>query len=173
MATFDDIRKLASRRTITVPLCLAGELGDEYEQLEAQLADVKPATNLADASPRRAIAEQLQAIREQMVEATVDFHLRAFSPRAWGIFWNSKPERADGESAEAWDGRIFPFWCELVSRSCVDPEMEPGQVAELAEELNSGSWTRLVNQCILLNHREVDVPNSVAASDLTGNSEQT
>ena len=173
MRSFDDVRKLASRRTVTVPLCLVGELGDEYEQLEAQLADVKPATNLADASPRRAIVDQMEAIREQMVEATVDFHLRAFSPRAWGIFWDSKPERAEGESAKDWDERIFPFWCDLVAKSCVDPEMEPEQVAEFAEDLNNGSWTRLVNQCILLNHREVDVPNFAAASDLSPDSEQT
>lgn len=173
MRSFDDIRKLASRRTVTVPLCLAGELADEYEQLEAQLADVKPATSLEDASPRRAIVERLDDIRERMVAATVDFHLRAYSPRAWGIFWDSKPERADGETAEAWDERIFPFWCELVSTSCVDPEMEPGQVAELAEDLNSGAWTRLVNECIGLNYKAVDVPNSAAASAPSPDSEQT
>lgn len=173
MANFDDIKKRASLPTDTVALCLAGEMVEEIGRLEQQLADAKPPVSLGDASPKRLIAEQIVALQEQMREATAEFHLRAMGARAWTMFWSKLPDRADGESAEVWDARIFPFYAELVSRSCVDPEMSVEQVAELADLLHGSAWNRLARACMMLNNGTVDVPNSVAASELTEGSGQT
>lgn len=173
MTDFDAVKKLASLPTRTVPLCLAGELVDEIENLERQLADAKPPTSIGEASPKRVIGEQIEALREQMRESMVDFHLRAMGARKWTRFWAGLPARAENETTAAWDDRVFPFYADLVSRSCVDPEMTVEQVEELVELINGSGWNQLALACIALNGGSVDIPNSAAASELTGNSEQT
>jgi hypothetical protein len=174
MTDFADVRKKASLPTRTVSLCLAGELLDQLEQLEQEFADApaKPA-NLGEVSPRRVIAEKIAALQDEMRESTVDFHLRALPARVWALFWGQLPTRKDDETDEAWDGRIFPFYADLVSRTCVDPVMTVDEVGELCDVLHGMAWVRLLNECQKLNAGEVDIPNSAAASELTEISEQT
>lgn len=171
--TFDDIKKLASRPTDTLPLCLAGELVEQHAQLERQLAAAKPAASVAEASPKRAIAERIVALEEEMREATVDFHLRAWPSREWSTFFAGQPQRGENESAEEWEPRWFAWQAEMVSRTCVDPEMDVEQVGELVDLLHFRAWTELATKAYVLNMGEVDVPNSEAASALIGTSEQT
>lgn len=173
MANFDDVLKVASLPTRTVPLCLAGELLEQLEALERQLGEAKPATNLGEVPPKQAIAEQIVALQEQMRESTVEFHLRALGAKRFAAYWANRAERADGETDEAWAERSFADWADLVSRSCVDPAMSVDQVAELAEVLHARAWNDLANACLSLNMGEVDLPNSAAASVLTQISEQT
>jgi hypothetical protein len=173
LPSFDDILKRASLATDTVPLCLAGDLLEQLGQLERQLADAKPATSLEDTSPKRAIAERIVELQAEMREATVDFHLRAMPSRKWSIFYNERPERAEGESAEDWESRYFPWQAQLVSRTCVDPEMTVDQVVELADQLHFHAWAILSGRAYILNMGEVDVPNSDAASVLSQDSETT
>lgn len=173
MTDFAEVRKLASLATDTIALCLAGELVGELHDLERQLADAKPAASVGEASPRRVIAERIAEIRQQMAEATVVFRLRAMGARAYSVFWASLPSRNEGESAEEWNARIFPFHADLVSRSCVDPAMTVDEVTELSDLLHGNAWIRLVGRCIAVNADEVNLPNFEAASELTGASEQT
>jgi hypothetical protein len=156
-----------------VSLCLAGELVDQIEVLERQLAEAKAPTNMGEASPKRAIAEQIADLQEQMRESTVDFHLRAMGARRWSRFWAAIPAREEKDTDEGWDEKIFPHYAELISKSCVDPEMTAEQVAELADMVNGSAWNRLAMGCLSLNQGDVDVPNSAAASELIGTSEQT
>jgi hypothetical protein len=172
LANFDDVLKVATLPTRIVSLCLAGELLEELDSLERQLAAAKPATNLAE-SPQHAIAEQIKALQEQMRESTVEFHLRAMGARVFAAYWANRPERADGETDEAWDERSFADWTQLISRSCADPQMTAEQVAELADVLHARAWNELASACLTLNTGEVDIPNSAAASVLTLTSEQT
>ena len=169
---FDEIKKLATLPTRAVSLCLAGELVEEISQLELQLAEAKPAANLGDSS-RRVIAEQIVEAQDRMRDSTVDFRLRALPSREWSKFWTGMPVRAEKESDEDWGERLFPFYAELVHRTCADPVMNVEQVGELADVLHANAWNRLVTNCLNLNMGEVDVPNSEAASELIGNSEQT
>jgi len=169
---FDDVKKLASLPTRTVPLCLAGELVEEIAQLELQLAEAPPPTSLGDGT-RRQLAEQIVDLQERMRESTVDFHLLAKSAREWSKFWPTLPVREEKETGEQWGERIFPFYADMVSRSCTDPVMSVEQAGELADLLHMRSWDRLVSNCLNLNMGEVEVPNSVAASELTRTSEQT
>lgn len=173
MADFAAVRKLASLPTRIVSLCLAGELVEQIEQLKRQFADAKPATNIGEASPKRVIAEQIVAAQEEMRESTVDFKLQALGSRTWSIFWGGIPTRGEKESQDSWEPRIFPFYAEMVSRSCVEPKMTVEEVGELADMVHARAWLDLANSCIALNMGDLDIPNSVAASELIGTSEQT
>ena len=108
-----------------------------------------------------------------MRESTVDFRLRAMPSRVWPLFWGTMPTRKDDESDEEWDNRIFPFYADLVSRTCTDPVMTADEVGELCDVLNGMTWVRLLNECQKVNAGEIDIPNSAAVSELIGNSEQT
>lgn len=171
--TFDDIKKLATRPTEVVPLCLAGELVEEHARLERSLLEAKPPTSLEEVSPKRAIAEQILAVEEQMAEATVDFHLRALPSRQWGVLYADSPQRKEDEPAADWEPRLFAWQAEMVSRTCFEPAMTAEQVGELVDDLHFYSWTALERKAFILNMGSVNVPNSVAASELIGNSEQT
>lgn len=169
---FDAVKKLASLPTDTLPLCLAGELVGEIADLERQLAATPAASNVGE-SPRRVIAEQIAELRERMQESTVDFRLRAMPSKVWTRFWSNMPVRGEKESHAEWSERVHPIYTELVSRTCVDPQMTVEQVDELSGLLHGSAWIRLTNACIAINAGEVNVPNFSAASDLTGSSEQT
>jgi hypothetical protein len=173
MANFDDVRKLATRPTRIVALCLAGELVEQLDRLERQLADAKPPVSLGDASPKRVIAEQILALQEEMREATVEFHLRALPSRQWGHLLVERPERKENEPAKEWEPRLFAWQAEVTARTCVDPEMTAEQVGELVDELHFRAWAVLSTACYTLNMGDVDIPNSEAASELIGTSEQT
>jgi hypothetical protein len=173
MVDFDDIRKLATRPTRVVSLCLAGDLVEQIDQLERQLADAKPPVSLGDASPKRLIAEQIVALQDQMRESTVDFHLRALPSRKWSHLLVERPERKENEPAQEWEPRLFAWQAEVTSQTCVDPVMTAEQVGELVDELHFKAWAELSTACYLLNMGDVDIPNSEAASELIGTSEQT
>jgi hypothetical protein len=170
---FDDVKKLASRPSRVVPLCLAGELVEQIDELERELVKAPEATSLAEGSPKRVIAEAIVGLQEQMREATVEFHLRALPAREWSVFFADRPERKENESAEDWEPRIFAWQAEMVSRSSADPVMSVEQVGELVDLLHHRAWATLSTHAYLLNMGEVDVPNSEAASELTRDSEQT
>jgi len=173
---FDAVKKLATLPTRTVSLCLAGELVDEYARLERQLAEpyiIRPAANIGDPSPRRAVLEQMEDLRDRMRESTVDFHLQAMRARPWALFYAGAPTRKEDESDEDWEPRNFAWQADLVSRTCVDPVMTVEQVGELVDLLHSLSWAQLVNGAAVVNMGGIDVPNFEAASELTGTSEQT
>lgn len=174
MTDFETIKSRATLPTRIVSLCLAGELVEEIRQLEQELANAKPPANLGEVPPKRVIAEKIAAAQERMRESTQDFHLRALGARKWSKFWATMPVRAEGETADVWDERVFPFYAEMVALCCAAPVLSIEEVTELAEDvLHSSAWNRLANSCLALNMGEVDIPNSAAASELIGTSEQT
>ena len=172
MTDFADIKKRATLPTRTVPLCLAGELVEELQGLEQQFLDLGPAENLGD-SRKRELAEEITTKRGEMREASVDFRLRALPAREWSKLWAHLPTKEEKEADDAFEERRFPFFAEIVSRVCVDPQMSVEQVGELCDIVHSNAWNVLATACIALNSNEVDIPNSVAASELTGTFEQT
>lgn len=169
---FDDVKKKASLATSVVSLCLAGEIVDEITVLQRQYEAAPKPKNLGDGT-RRELAERIAEAQERMREATVDFHLRALPARAWSLFWGGYPTRRDGESNEDWAVRQYPWYADLVSRTCVDPLMNVDQVGELVDLLHQGAWSQLVGACLGINVGVVDVPNFAAASALIPDSEQT
>jgi hypothetical protein len=173
MTSFDDVLKRASMPSRVLPLCLAGEILEEIDELERQLESAPAPSNLGD-SAKREIAEAIVAAQERMRESTVEFHLRAMPVRGedgWTAFAVRQPDRAENETRGAFLARIFPWHAELVSRTCTDPVMSVEQVGELCDVLHGGAWNALVSACLGLNGGKLDIPNSEAASALTRDSE--
>lgn len=172
MTDFADIRKLATLPTRTVSLCLAGELAGELVELEQQYVAAGEPTSLGD-DTRRRLREEIRAKRAEVQDATVAFKLRAMSATEFADFWTEMPAQDEGETDKAFEVRTRPFYAELVSRTVVEPAMTVDEVQELRGMIAMSTWNRLGGECLRLNNRGVDIPNSVAASDLTEPSEQT
>jgi hypothetical protein len=171
--TFEEIKAKASRPATVVSLCLDGAALGEIRALERQLAEAPLPTNLGERNPATVIAEQIQAVQARVAESMVDFHLRAVRGVDWVPFWETRPTPAEGESAEEFNARWFPFVCQIVSLTCVDPVMTPEQVVELVDDLPMDSWLELSEAAWALNTNKVSVPFSAAVSALSQISGET
>lgn len=151
----------------TVPLCLAGHLQARFEELERQLkaAQDSPARKLTDVGPQ-AIAEQMEALRGEMAESVVVFTLRALPSDEWRVLVAKHPSEDPMLKYNA--DTLGPA---LVRRSVIDPQVSEEQWARLGKVLSDGQWEQLTDAAWALNRRAVDVPFSLAASQMLRTSE--
>lgn len=165
MTDFEALLAKAKLRESTVTLCLREDLVAQYERLDAQLrtADRQP-VSLGDRSPAAVIAEQMEALRQEMLAAEQTFLMRAWPARKWAAYRDSMPARqkgqTDAEYAETWHAAV----CDMVSRVCVDPVMTPQQVEQLVDHLSEAQWLKLSNAAWDINSTGQAIPFSVAAS---------
>jgi hypothetical protein len=158
----------------TVPICLRGDLQAEFEELERQLAEAeKRHTDSLAGNGSRAIAEQIEALREQMIEHTVEFRLRARPRREFKAIVDAHPPRRaeDGgvDDRDKWMGvNADTFLDALVRVSVVEPELDEDDWATLDAALTDRQFDQLYDAAWGLNRREVDVPFSRAASKILG-----
>lgn len=155
-----EITKLAKPRTETVTLYLAGDGASRIQQLEqhlADLADWKPGS-MADADPRRAIAEQIRELQEEVRDSAAEFTFQALGAVAWSELLLRHPGRS---SAEAYNPEtLLP---ELVVEACVDPVMTPAEYDGLAEVINAGQRDQLEAAAWRANMEATAVPFSLAS----------
>lgn len=162
----------------TVQLCLRGDLQAEFEDLERQLEEALrvPADALeGDASVP--LAERIEALRQQMLDETVTFRLRAMTRSAWRAFVAEHPPRKDPETGDI-DERdqvlllnVETFYPDLIRRSVFDPELDDSEWALLLDEaLTDRQFGVLADAAWGLNRRDIDIPFSSAASRMTRNS---
>lgn len=152
----------------TVALCLRGDLQAQYEKLERQLAEAeqKPGDKLTDQGPR-AIAQQIEQLRDQMRGSTVMVTLRALPRREWTELVAKHPPK---DQSMMWDPDTFGP--DLVRRSIVDPALSEDQWTKLDAKLTDAQFGELGSTALDLNRRPVDVPFSHAASRTLRISEQ-
>lgn len=162
----EEILAKAARPETTVSLCLAGPLVAEYERLEHGFRNASTvAMSLGDRAPAAEIAEQMNAVRSQMLEAEVPLLLRALPPRDWDAFASTMPGPAETDEERAtFDDRYFLWVCQLVALTCVDPEMNADQVDQLVQQLSGAQWSQLSNAAYGINTKRQAIPFSVAAS---------
>lgn len=173
MTSFEDIVKQAQRPETSVPLCLLGNLVAPYRELERKLQTAsRTAQSLGKPSEASVIASQMRDLEKQMQGATHTFTLRAMKARAWSDFYGARPTtKTEGETDQQFADRWFAYFCDLVSRCCVDPEMTTEQVGELVNVLSGGQWSELSDAAWNLNANGVAVPFSAAAFVLTPSDE--
>ena len=172
MTTFADVKKNAKLPEKTVPLCLAGDLQAEFEELERQLQiertrPDKQGATMASTGRSRAeteLAQQIEALRERMQAATTVFRLRALPKKRWSdMIAQHKPRPEDKEAGLDHNGQTLPV--AVVAACCIDPQMSIPEVEELVDEiLTQGQWDDLYLTAFMLNRRNVDVPFSASAS---------
>ncbi|MGW4803006.1 hypothetical protein [Kitasatospora sp. NPDC004272] len=155
------IIKGARRREKTVPLCLAGDLVGEYEELERQLSDVAALVGDSLAgSPRVSIAERMEELRAQMAEHLVLFRFRALDPRSWSDLLADHPGTAPEDVFD-----LETFGPAAIAACAIDPAMSVAEFGELAEQLSTGQQRELMEAVWEINTTAVQkVPFSLLAS---------
>jgi hypothetical protein len=171
--TFEEVMALVALPEDTLLLCLAGDVMAEIADLQRQLDEAPPASNIGERSPAAILQERIAEAAERMRASEVPFKLRAIDGKAWGPFDAVKPLPVKDEPDEVYQARLYPWITEMVSRTCIDPVMSPEQVDQLVLALPPMSWARLQNACWVLNAGPVEVPNFVAVSAQTMVSDET
>lgn len=178
-ANIKDMLKAAKLPEKQVPICLRGDLQAEFEDAERRLTDAENNTGDSLAgNGARAVAEQIEALRQQMQEHTVPFRLRALPRPAWKDLLAAHPPRKGDDGAvderDKYVGvNLDTFFEALVRSAVVEPQMDDEDWAMLfGEALTDRQFDLLSDAAWGLNRREVDVPFSRAALRILGSASE-
>lgn len=165
----------------TVPICLRGDLVAEFEEAERELDRLRRGRedSLDAGSEIGVLADQIEALREQMRSETYTFRLRALPRRDFRALVAAHPPREevdeDGNKKINQDdlltgANLTTLLDDLIRRSVVDPDMSSDDWDVLGEKLTDQQFDSLSNVAWGLNRAEVDIPFSLAASRISRNS---
>lgn len=174
MALLDGGPHLAER---VIPVCMRADLAAEHEALDSELQELaeKPAAKFSG-DGRGELQQRIRDLEEQMRGATYPFRLRAMPQRRFKAFRDEHPPRRDEkDDIDQRDGVLFvnteTIW-EPLTRAClIDPQLDDPAWERLIESLTNRQFEELAWAAWTLNRGEIDVPFSLAASELTASSE--
>ena len=158
MPDISSLLEQASPREATVQVCLAGDVGAELEALEAELADLGEwtPTSLGQANPAFELRERIEAARQRVRDAAVEFRFRALGHRAYSNLLAAHP--APEDSKEPYDaGSFLPA---LLAACCIEPSLTPAQVDRLLDVVNDGTARILFQMALSVNEEPSPVPFS-------------
>lgn len=148
----------ASPREVTVKVCLVGDAAAEAEALEEQLGGLgewQP-TSLGEANPAFELQERVEAARQRVREAAVEFRFRALGHRAYSNLLAAHP--APEGSKEPYDaGTFLPA---VLAACCIEPSLTPAQVDRLLDVVNDGTARTLFAAALAVNEEPSPVPFS-------------
>lgn len=166
--TFEQLLDQARLPEDTVEICLRGDLAATYGALQRQLADIadprEGSESLSGNSAKREIQEQLDAVGQQMRQATQTFTLRALSRRAHSELLAQHPPRPDDrhDMMVGYNRETLGY---ALARAClVDPVVSPAQWERLSDVLSPGEFSKLDLAASKLTFNEVNIPFSSAVS---------
>ncbi len=149
---WDDIRKAHRPVTVTVRICMDGELLDEIHRLETvdldRAVDADRDSDMASAGARR-VAERIADLRGQAADAEVPFTCQAVGPKRWNDLQSEHPPTDEQRKRADRDGQRLRFNPEsfpiaATAESLSHPTLTVEQVAELHDDmLNDGQWSTL------------------------------
>lgn len=163
------IREIIDRKKLAetqVPIVLDADLMSEYARLAVELRDAGPAANLGD-DGAEVLVERMEALRRQMQDSRVFFHLRALPEPEWSPVRAALPVKGDDQAEDEAAEEYHRWLCEVVAVSCIEPVMTADEVHELYLVLSNGEWTALCGESMALQNNRQDVPFSAAASVLS------
>lgn len=148
----------ASPRELTVQVCLAGDAAGELEALEAELGQLGEwaPTSIAERNPAFELQERIEAARQRVREAAVEFRFRALGHRAYSNLLAAHP--APEGSKEPYDaGTFLPA---VLVACCVEPSLTPAQADRLLDVVNDGTARTLFAAALAVNEEPSPLPFS-------------
>jgi hypothetical protein len=148
-----DVVAQAKPRTATVRLCLRGDLAQEHERLEGELAEARrydEQTNEPNTAP--AIARRIRDIEAQMRDDEVEFVFSAIGKTRWSDLLAEHPPTKDQKADLRLDHNPETFSVAAIAASLTEPaDASLEDVEQLAEVLSVGQWAKLWSACIAAN----------------------
>jgi hypothetical protein len=167
MTSFEALVTGATLPRKSVPLCVAGALQAEWEDLERELQDLDEAIAKGDraslgGSPLRAerdaLLGRLAKLRDEMQAHEHVITFQALPRRAWSDLVAMHPPRAGVEDDQVSSANMDTFPGALIAACAVDPVMSPEQVDRLNDVLTDAQYASLYQACMVLNRAEISVP---------------
>ena len=157
----------------SVELCLRADLVATMQDLGRQLVEAHRdgESDALDGGPARPIAEQIEAVRHDMLQHTIALTLRALPRRAWTALVAEHPPREGNDGDKALGMNQEAFFADMLRASVAAPALDDDDWARLDEVLSDGQWQALTNAAWAVNARDVDVPFSRAALRILRSSE--
>ena len=152
-----------------VPIVLDRKPVAEFKRLEIELQRAQEASvrDKRMAGRAREIAEQIEALREQMFASTVNFCLRGFSKNDWNALKEKHPVKDDANQTDVdqlLGADAKALFNEAVRLSIVSPQLDDEDWVNLVAVLSDGEWDRFVNSVYAMNEDGISVPFSRKAS---------
>ncbi|MFI6302176.1 hypothetical protein ACIBCH_09915 [Amycolatopsis thailandensis] len=167
-SALDTLLEESKPASATVRLCLRADLQADWERFDAELLKLKRRTSYTlavEVTPEeKALAEQIQALEEQMAAATVEMRVEALPRKAWRELCLEHQPR-EGNAADA--GLLVntdTFYDALIGACLVDPVLSKKQLEKLLDKLSSYQFDKLCDAAWGVNRRDVEVPFSSTAS---------
>lgn len=170
---FKDKLKNARPHTLTVEICLRGDLVAEIERLDRELvaAGKTPAAGMEDGARLREIAERIEAIRDEMAadENSHTFAIQALPGPKYRALKAEHPPRLDEDGRVDDRDRIIGANIDAIAeplvRACiVDPVLDDATWEQVNNALTDGQFDKLFLAALKANGGEVSIPFSRAAS---------
>ena len=154
----------------SVSICLDGELRAEHDDLTRELERVRRESGgkMADGGKALEIAERIKAVEAQMRDSETTFKFRGLTKNAIRRLFESFPPPDPNPDQLRWN--IHEGASTLLAESAVEPSMTVAQANKLADSVDDGAWTELVNAAWVASTGSTTVPFSVRASAMTGDS---
>lgn len=163
----DELLSSARLAEETVPICLRPDLLDDYNAAVTALdaAEKAHATDGSlDGSDKAAAAALVDELRDQMLDASVRFTVRALPRRRWTALLGEHPPR-EGDEMDARTGfNRDTFYDALVRECVVEPQLSDEQWDTLDAALSTAQFAALKTTAMVINSADVDVPFLLAAS---------
>lgn len=160
-----DLIKSAKLPERTIQHCVRGDIVADVERLERELSSLKTQDSRLTGNPEaRALAEQIEALREEMSESVIEFTLRALPRRAFQKLLASHPARDDDKYDRSIGYNRETFVDALVRASVAAPEVSEEDWETIVDAMTAAQWEDFANVAAALNMEQVSVPFSRSAS---------
>lgn len=165
----EDIKKLLAEAQLPkriVSVCTRGDLTAAAQRIERQIdaIDAAPSRRLAGDNGSVTLAQELEAVREQMAETSIEFEMVAFSSARWRELKSEHPIGTNPTQADAVIGAdATALFNATVPLSVISPRLDADDWARLLEILPGGEWNKLVDAVYALNEEGTSLPFSSRA----------
>ena len=169
----------AKRPERTHHVCVAADLVDRHQTLNAELAELLQAERDGGTSPRRlgaqsparAKAEEITALEADMADATVEIKLRAVVPAEWRQWRAENPPR-EGVALDEQFGINSDALIDDMTRRCIAaPDFDDDDWSKWRREVANAEQLSLALSVYTLHEQRVNVPKSPLASLVTAQSD--
>jgi hypothetical protein len=152
----------------SVSICLDGDLRAEHDDLTRELERVRREAGgkMSDGGLAREVAERIKAVEAQMRDSEVTFKFRGLTKNGIRKLFERFPPPDPNPDNLRWN--IHEGASALLAESAVEPAMTVAQADKLADAVDDGVWTELVNAAWVASTGSTTVPFSVRASAMTG-----
>lgn len=168
--SIEEVLAQATPRTVTVRVCLRGDLLGRHQQLEVQLLEAArlDGTEIRHAEAP-AVARHIQELEAEIEASKVEFTFQSLGRKGWtDLLAKHLPGEQDRADGCNFNRETFPI--AALAASCITPVMTVPQTERLAEAVNDGQWQLLWDACLAANMEGSD-PFSLAASVVLHGSE--